>query len=62
MSVAVSICAALSGKRLLSSDTGLATSLTWKLQGAEASELKWPAPEAFSESDGLYVTYGYGGD
>jgi thiol:disulfide interchange protein DsbD len=42
-------------------DTGLPTETRWTLRGAELAELQWPAPEAFSESDGLFVTYGYEG-
>jgi thiol:disulfide interchange protein DsbD len=38
-------------------DTGLATQLAWR--GAEAGDVRWPAPSAFDE-DGL-VTYGYEG-
>ncbi len=41
-------------------DAGLATRVDWR--DAEASELAWPAPRAFSELDGEIVTYGYAGD
>ncbi len=39
--------------------SGLATEIEWQLDGAEVGPLEWPAPEAFSESDGLLTTYGY---
>ncbi len=45
---------------LNSGDTGLPTKIDWKVDAGHAGPLRWPAPTAYSEADGLFVTYGYG--
>jgi len=42
-----------------SGDTGLPTELDIRAEGATPGEIRWPAPRAFSEADGAFVTYGY---
>ncbi|MBW2695418.1 MAG: thioredoxin family protein [Deltaproteobacteria bacterium] len=44
-----------------SGDTGLPTRVHWRVEGGEAGALHWPAPQSFSEADGLFVTFGYEG-
>jgi len=40
-------------------ETGLPTSLELSLDGVALDPVGWPAPTAFNESDGLFITYGY---
>lgn len=40
-------------------DTGIATALDIRSPGATVGDIEWPAPVAFSEADGLFVTFGY---
>ncbi len=42
-----------------SGDTGLPTELDIRVPGASVGPIEWPAPRAFSEADGAFVTYGY---
>jgi thiol:disulfide interchange protein DsbD len=42
-------------------DTGLPTQLDWSVDGGFVGDLQWPTPTAYSESDGLFTTYGYEG-
>src|SRR5262245_15580676 len=41
--------------------SGLATVLRWDVPGASVEPVAWPAPRAFTESEGLFTTYGYDG-
>ncbi len=41
--------------------SGVATALHFEAPGARVSELGWPQPQVFRESDGLFTTYGYAG-
>ncbi|MBW2417354.1 MAG: thioredoxin family protein [Deltaproteobacteria bacterium] len=43
-------------------ETGLPTSLKLTVDGSELGPVQWPAPTAFSESEGLFTTYGYEGE
>jgi thiol:disulfide interchange protein len=45
-----------------SGQSGVPTETDWNITGAELGELAWPAPEVFSESDGLITTYGWEGE
>jgi thiol:disulfide interchange protein DsbD len=40
-------------------DSGLATELQFRLEGAQVGPIAWPAPAAFREMDGRLTTYGY---
>jgi thiol:disulfide interchange protein/DsbC/DsbD-like thiol-disulfide interchange protein len=42
-------------------ESGLATQLRWDVPGASVEPVAWPAPSAFTESEGLFTTYGYAG-
>jgi thiol:disulfide interchange protein DsbD len=42
-------------------ESGLATRLDWEIAGASVGPIRWPAPQVFSEQDGLLTTYGYSG-
>ena len=42
-------------------ESGLATELRWDVAGAVVEPVAWPAPSAFTESEGLFTTYGYEG-
>jgi len=42
-------------------ESGLATELRWDVPGAVVEPVAWPAPSAFTESEGLFTTYGYQG-
>jgi thiol:disulfide interchange protein DsbD len=42
-------------------ESGLATELRFDVPGAVVEPVAWPAPSAFTESEGLFTTYGYEG-
>jgi thiol:disulfide interchange protein DsbD len=42
-------------------ESGLPTRLEWEIAGARVEPVAWPAPSAFTESEGLLTTYGYEG-
>ena len=43
-------------------DSGSATELTWRAPESEIGPIQWPAPQVFSEAEGLLTTFGYEGD
>jgi thiol:disulfide interchange protein DsbD len=45
-----------------SGQSGVPTETEWNVTGATLGEIAWPAPEVFSESDGLITTFGYEGE
>lgn len=40
--------------------SGLPTEIVWQDGASSIGEIKWPAPDVFSQADGFIVTYGYG--
>jgi thiol:disulfide interchange protein DsbD len=43
-------------------DSGSATELDWRAPDAEVGPIQWPAPQVFSEAEGLLTTFGYEDD
>jgi thiol:disulfide interchange protein DsbD len=42
-----------------SGQSGIATQLDWKIDGASVGPIEWPFPSVFREADGFITTYGY---
>lgn len=43
-------------------DAGLPTQIVWKGEGLEFGPLQWSAPGLYSESEGMWTTFGYDGE